>query len=163
MNLKNSLENEGLSKLEIQLHKRQLERIQFMIEDLSRKRFLKILSIMLENEDSVDESMLTSEEKIWYKYIIESKRPLDDLTKIIDEERNRKINKIPEEKRDERLILLRFLKPLPKIVGGDLKSYGPFTEEDLATLPYVNVHSLVDRGVAMEVPGFSNFEKEKSD
>jgi DNA replication initiation complex subunit (GINS family) len=47
--------------------------------------------------------------------------------------------------------LLRFLKEVPAIVGSDLKMYGPFAAEDVATLPAENARVLVKHGAAMEV------------
>lgn len=46
---------------------------------------------------------------------------------------------------------VRILKPLVAIVGVDLKKYGPFQPEDIATLPFENVRPLVSQGVVAEV------------
>jgi DNA replication initiation complex subunit (GINS family) len=48
-------------------------------------------------------------------------------------------------------ILVRFLKAIPAIIGPDMKAYGPFNEEDVASLPAENAEVLLKRGVAMEV------------
>ncbi len=49
------------------------------------------------------------------------------------------------------LILLRFLQPLPAIMGIDMKAYGPFQPEDLATIPVQNAQNLIKRGIAKPV------------
>lgn len=49
------------------------------------------------------------------------------------------------------LVVLRFLKPLPAIMGIDLKAYGPFEAEDVASIPRQNALNLIRRGIAKEV------------
>jgi len=46
---------------------------------------------------------------------------------------------------------LRFVKEIPAIVGSDMKTYGPFEPEDIATLPLENARILIKQGVAVEV------------
>ena len=55
-----------------------------------------------------------------------------------------------EEKRTE-LLLVRFLKPLPAIMGIDMKAYGPFQPEELANIPKQNAENLIKRGIAQKV------------
>jgi DNA replication initiation complex subunit (GINS family) len=52
---------------------------------------------------------------------------------------------------DSDLVVLRFLKPLPAIMGIDLKAYGPFEAEDVASIPRQNALNLIRRGIAKEV------------
>jgi DNA replication factor GINS len=49
---------------------------------------------------------------------------------------------------------IRFLKSIPAIMGADMKSYGPFVAEDVASLPPQNAQILVKQGLAVlvEVP-----------
>jgi DNA replication factor GINS len=47
-------------------------------------------------------------------------------------------------------ILVRFLQAIPAIIGPDMKAYGPFKEEDVASLPAENAEILITRGVAKE-------------
>ena len=46
---------------------------------------------------------------------------------------------------------IRFLKSIPAIMGADMKSYGPFTAEDVASLPPQNAQILVKQGLAVLV------------
>ena len=55
-----------------------------------------------------------------------------------------------EEKHTE-LVLVRFLQPLPAIMGIDMKAYGPFQPEELATIPRQNADNLIKRGVVKRV------------
>ncbi|MEM2104552.1 MAG: hypothetical protein QW717_06665 [Candidatus Bathyarchaeia archaeon] len=47
--------------------------------------------------------------------------------------------------------VLLFLKEIPEIIGADLKTYGPFKAEDVATIPNENASILVKQGLAVEV------------
>ncbi len=47
--------------------------------------------------------------------------------------------------------VLRFLKPVPAIMGVDMKTYGPFNPEDVASLPQENAENLIRRGFAKVV------------
>ncbi len=46
---------------------------------------------------------------------------------------------------------VRFLKGIPAIMGADMKSYGPFAPEDVASLPPQNAQILVKQGLAVLV------------
>ena len=48
-------------------------------------------------------------------------------------------------------IFLRFLKETPAIVGRDLKVYGPFKPEDVASLPLEDGENLVKHGFASKI------------
>jgi DNA replication factor GINS len=48
-------------------------------------------------------------------------------------------------------VTLRFLKPVPSIIGSDMKSYGPFQADDVASVPQENARILVKQGLAKQV------------
>jgi len=48
-------------------------------------------------------------------------------------------------------VTLRFTKNIPAIIGADMKLYGPFIVEDVASLPVENAKNLVKQGLAMMV------------
>ena len=47
--------------------------------------------------------------------------------------------------------MLRFLKAIPSIIGADMKTYGPFAAEDVASVPADNAKILVKQGLAVVV------------
>jgi len=49
------------------------------------------------------------------------------------------------------VVLIRFVKEVPSIIGVDLKAHGPFLKEDIASLPWENGESLIRQGAAVEV------------
>jgi len=48
-------------------------------------------------------------------------------------------------------MVIRFVSEVPAIVGTDLRAYGPFKQEDVASIPSENAHVLIERGVAVPV------------
>lgn len=64
-------------------------------------------------------------------------------------EASKQIKRIEE--KDSELILVRFLQPLPAIMGIDMKAYGPFQPEELATIPRQNAENLIKRGIVKKV------------
>ena len=55
---------------------------------------------------------------------------------------------VPREVSEGDLVVVRFLKPLPAIMGVDMKAYGPFDPEDVANIPRQNAVNLIRRGIA---------------
>lgn len=55
-------------------------------------------------------------------------------------------DKIPPKKR-----ALRFIKEAPAIIGADMRTYGPFKPEDVASVPKENAKVLVKQGIAVEI------------
>lgn len=53
--------------------------------------------------------------------------------------------------KERKRTVLRFLKDVPAIIGVDMKTYGPFKVEDVATLPIGNAKILTDRKLAEKV------------
>ncbi len=54
----------------------------------------------------------------------------------------------PSEEPESETVVVRFLKPLPAIMGVDMKAYGPFDAEDVASIPRRNAVNLIRRGIA---------------
>jgi len=46
------------------------------------------------------------------------------------------------------LVVVRFTQQLPAIMGVDMKAYGPFKPEDVASIPRQNAVNLIRRGIA---------------
>ncbi len=49
------------------------------------------------------------------------------------------------------MTILRFLKPVPEIIGADMRAYGPYDREDIASLPTKNSVSLVSKKLAARI------------
>lgn len=161
--LKKNLEQEGPSSIEGLLRGREFERARFLFNDLIRRRALKIFKSLILGELSFETSKLTVEERDAIKYLKEFKRSLEKIAGgysryLLDSSKN-------TEKKKERKgeLLVRFLKPIPKIVGVDLKNYGPFEVEDLASLPIDNADPLISKGTVVKVNWNGEAFDERSD
>ncbi len=56
-----------------------------------------------------------------------------------------------EPKSTNKRVTLRFLKTVPPIIGVDMKSYGPFLIEDVASVPTENAKILIKQGLAKAI------------
>lgn len=56
-----------------------------------------------------------------------------------------------EEKTTPKKRVLRFIKQTPAIIGADMRIYGPFKPEDVASIPKENAKVLVKQGIAVEI------------
>ncbi len=57
----------------------------------------------------------------------------------------------PPQRRDmveQNFKIVRFLQSLPAIMGVDMKTYGPFKAEDVASIPSQNADNLIRKGIA---------------
>jgi DNA replication factor GINS len=88
------------------------------------------------------------------RYILEAEELAERrLNKIENALKNGRVSLLAsiEERHIRKLVTLRFLKAFDAIVGVDLKRYGPFKPEDVATIPLENAKPLVEQGVAVEI------------
>lgn len=54
----------------------------------------------------------------------------------------------PRDMTDKGFKVVRLTQPLPAIMGVDMKTYGPFKAEDVASLPSQNADNLIRKGIA---------------
>ena len=142
---------------------KQIENAKRIIKGIYERREKKILNIALTKSrtksDIMDTSSLLEHEKRFFDEIV---KVLNDfrsevINHIIDGEQTPKIA-IKQEKGDEEKIsketkLVRFLYSVPKFVGKELEEYGPFEEEDIASLPNEIAKVLIDKGRVEEIKG----------
>jgi DNA replication factor GINS len=125
------------------------KRIKTLLSDLTITRFQKMLDAV-KNEHDLTSDQLTTEEEYSYNALQLTWKHIQ--TVIIDILRGRppKIASDLSMKKPKRL-LIRFQQAIPAIVGPDMKTYGPFKEEDVAYLPTENAEILIKRNIAIEV------------
>lgn len=153
---------------------RQLENIYKIIKELYERREKKIMSIAIDKSRTksnlIDTTALLKEERVVF----------DALTDLLDTYRDAILysvlnEKMPfmqssdlpsrkplENKKAEEdfktalelkkpIKLVRFMHPVPKFVGPELEEYGPFDEEDIASLPAEVADVLMGKGRAEEI------------
>src|SRR5215216_850675 len=133
-----------------------------MVEMLATSSCLMIetrQSKMSSGDEPLDYSKLTDEEK----YILDSKREsnkrIDEVIAALVKGRPKVLESISARMRSKQIVV-RFLKPIEAFVGIDMNKYGPYEQEDVATLPFENARSIIDGGGAMKHV-LNNSEKNK--
>jgi DNA replication factor GINS len=123
-----------------------------MVEMLATSSCLMIetrQSKMSSGDEPLDYSKLTDEEK----YILDSKREsnkrIDEVIAALVKGRPKVLESISTRMRSKQIVV-RFLKPIEAFVGIDMNKYGPYEQEDVASLPFENARSIIDGGGAIE-------------
>lgn len=151
-------------KLEKQLHNTKK-----LIKELYERREKKIIDMALNRSKAkstiIDSTALLPHEKELFLAVVEildsgrknvlfrllnAEDPIDifsdpEITKIKPKTIKTDVDS------QEKTKLLRFIKPVPRFVGLDLEEYGPFEEEDLASIPVQIAEVLIARERAEEI------------
>jgi DNA replication factor GINS len=105
---------------------------------------------MSSRDEPLDYSKVTDEEK----YILDGKRELnkriDHVMTALVKGRPKVLESISARMRSKQIVV-RFLKPIEAFIGVDMNKYGPYAQEDVASLPFENARSIIDGGGAIEV------------
>lgn len=125
------------------------KRIKTLLLDLIVTRFQKMLDAIKEERDLIPDQ-LTIEEEYSYNALQLTWKHTRTIAADILRGRPPKITSDLSMKKPKRL-LIRFLQAIPAIVGPDMKTYGPFKEEDVAYLPTENAEVLIKRNIAIDV------------
>lgn len=117
-----------------------------MIKELLLLRYGKAVEKMSAGE-MMQKEVLTREEEKLVKEVAPSFEFFQSLSKDVLG------GHLPtfEDRKKTTKQVLRFLKEVPSIIGADMKVYGPFKPEDIASLPQENAGILVKQGMAIEV------------
>lgn len=124
---------------------REFKNVQKMVKELVLLRHDKSVKKVMSGETTTES--LTQEEEKLVKDILPSFESFQALLKDILGGRTPQAE--VREKPKKRVV--RFTKEIPAIIGADMKTYGPFKPEDVASLPQENAKILVKQGVAVEV------------
>jgi DNA replication factor GINS len=133
----------------------QLVNIRRILRELYDRREKKILAM------AVDKARTGSAIVSLSGLLPEERRLFDDISKELIQHRKEIIEKLQEgvlpthehEEKGEKSSLVRFKEAVPKFVGKNLETYGPFNPEDMATLPKDIVDILVDKQKAEIIEG----------
>lgn len=125
----------------------ELSNVKRLMEELIRLRLKKIVNHATSAKPLKKETLVLEEERI----LLELRPSLENFQSFLKDFLRGRISKVEEKIEAPKRMLLRFVHEVPAIVGADLKVYGPFLVEDVATLPIENAKVLVKHGVAMEI------------
>jgi DNA replication factor GINS len=131
------------------------ENVERMLEELLRVRYRKIIKTITKTQ-KLPADLLTAEETKMAESFATFSDAYQKFAKNLMEGQGDYIAQVAKtEAKTEapRLIhkrlSIRFLKNIPAIMGADMKSYGPFVAEDVASLPTQNAQVLVKQGLAV--------------
>ncbi len=128
------------------LLRRESKNVKKMVEELIRLRSEKALGKTMDGKVVAKEALTYEEEKLLGE-VSPSLESYQTLLKDILSGRSPRI----EVKEKPKTMILRFIQEIPAIIGADMKTYGPFKPEDIASLPIENARILIKQGVAVEV------------
>ncbi|MFQ6087101.1 MAG: hypothetical protein ACE5OV_03665 [Candidatus Bathyarchaeia archaeon] len=128
------------------LLRRESNNVKRMVKELIRMRYEKALRKAMAGEIVAKEALTHEEEKLLGE-VSPSIGSYQTLLKGILSGRSTRI----EVKEKPKAMILRFVQEIPAIIGADMKTYGPFKPEDIASLPVENARILIKQGVAVEV------------
>jgi len=124
----------------------ELSNVKTMIREIVQLRREKVLRKTMAGK-IVPKENLTDEEERLRRGIL----PLAETYQVFLKDLLRGQLSTVEKGEKPKQILVRFLQPVPAIIGSDMKPYGPFKAEDMATLPTENARILINQGAAVEV------------
>ena len=115
---------------------------QRLLDELRETRLRKIVNAARDGS-SISANDLTEEERTLVTHFNESLSSFKEHNGAVQ----------PTQTQEDRaeLTVLRFLGDVPEIVGVDLKIYGPYKKEDVASLPNQNALALIRQSLAKEI------------
>jgi len=140
--------------------------VKMLSEELIRLRYEKVLEKAKTGEPLPTEGLALEEEKLFREVGYSAEAFADFIKDVLSGKSSdveapsvnmnpRLANLLDEEPETigviSRKSVLRFLRSVPGIIGADMKPYGPFKPEDVASVPVENAKVLVKQGLAVEV------------
>jgi len=129
-----------LLRVEVQNAKR-------MLRELIRTRYKKLMRKATEAEKVASEFVTVEEENL-LKGVLPLAEAYQTFARNLLQGRLTQMSII---EREHKNAVLRFIKDVPAIIGADMKAYGPFKTEDVASLPIENAKILTKQDLAEKV------------
>jgi DNA replication factor GINS len=130
------------------LIKRELRNARRLIKSLVQLRYKKIFEATTAGEAVSVEVLTEDEEKLCGKVVPLAESYQEFLRSVL-------LGRLQRDKEESgekpKLVLVRFLRDMPAVIGADMKTYGPFKAEDVGTVPSENAAVLVKQGIAAKV------------
>ncbi len=124
----------------------EMKNVKLMVYGLIWIRYKKIVKKTSEGQKPPIESLTTQEEKTFTEFLSLTEVYRNFVKTVLQ-------GQGPELKVEfkHKMAVLRFLREIPEIMGADIKTYGPFKAEDIASMPVENAKILIERGLAEKV------------
>jgi DNA replication initiation complex subunit (GINS family) len=132
--------------------------VALMLEELLWARYKKLLKKISQNQTLPSELLTVEEAKMCESFAAFAgayqkftKDLLQGQISQTGSQADRQTETKVEVEVSHKRVMVRFTKSIPAIIGADMKSYGPFLVEDVASLPPENAKVLVKQGLAIMV------------
>jgi DNA replication initiation complex subunit (GINS family) len=132
--------------VKVNLIDRETQNVKRMLKELLWVRYKKLVRTITQNQTLPSELLTVEEAKMCESFVIFSGM----YQKFAESLLQGQTVKMEAEANHKRLTL-RFTKSTPAIIGLDMKTYGPFMVEDVASLPVENAKIFVKQGLAVPV------------
>jgi DNA replication initiation complex subunit (GINS family) len=125
--------------------------VELMLEELLWARYKKLLEAVSQNQKLPFELLTVEEAKMCESFTAFSSAYEKFTIDLLQSQTAAQAVAKAETEVGHKRVTLRFTKNIPAIMGTDMKSYGPFLVEDVASLPVENAKVLVKQGLAVLV------------
>jgi DNA replication initiation complex subunit (GINS family) len=156
-------ENKILDKKSIKMNllEHEAQNVNRMLGELLRARYKKLVKTISQSQKMPSDLLTIEEAKMSESFVAFAdayqkfaRNLLKGQNQVIKTEVIRVDFKAEPEVKPEvshKRVALRFVKSIPTIIGADMKTYGPYVPEDVASLPTDNAKMLVKQGLAVMV------------
>lgn len=132
--------------IKVILLEKELQNVKQIITMLLELRYQKLIQLISENQKIPAESLTVEESKVSDGFLPYAEAYQGFAKNLLQGQELKAVCEAPHKR-----VTLRFLKAIPGVIGGDMKTYGPFMAEDIASLPLENAKILVKQGLAKVV------------
>ncbi len=132
--------------VKVNLQEHEAQNATRMLEELLWARYKKLVKTITQNQQ-VPSGLLTVEETKICESFVTFSGAYQKFAKDLMQGQAVRVEAEVSRKR----MTLRFAKSTPAIIGFDMKTYGPFMVEDVASLPIENAKILIKQGLAVLV------------
>jgi DNA replication factor GINS len=129
------------------LLKDELKNVKHMLLELVRVRHEKLIRMCAKGEKDTSSVLTTEEERVFNGI----SPPVEAHQAFVKNLLRGHLVEVDAGKADHKFDVVRFLKGVPAVIGSDMETYGPFDEEDVASVPVENARILVKQGLAERV------------
>ena len=121
----------------------EVRHVKRMLRELVWLRYKKLLRIISENQKIPSDLLAAEEAKLCAGFLSFA----EAYQKFVEGLLRGQLSAGSTTKAHKR-VALRFVKEVPAVIGADMKTYGPFLVEDVASVPVENAKILIKQGLA---------------
>ncbi|UCD97030.1 MAG: hypothetical protein JSV35_02975, partial [Candidatus Bathyarchaeota archaeon] len=138
------------TSIKSKLISRELQNVQTLAEELLQTRLQKATDPHSQNWNT-DEGLASGEREMFLKMQETFSDSQSLLKQILHGTKKKSTQNSGKRKPLPKRTMVRFTKGTPEFVGVDLKPYGPFEPEDVATLPRESAKILMQQDIVEEI------------